>query len=406
MKIYRNIKLSIKALLVNKTRTYFSIAGMAVGIAAVTVTVAIGESAKQKALDPIKAMGTNVIVINAGKFTEVFGRAREVTNVTTLKLQDVSVLHKNNSIEKISPFQERLLPVKYQGRSTNSLIQGVSTEYPSIRNYTLNQGEFFTDDQNKMSERLAVLGSQTANNLFKNENPLDKIIYINNIPFTVIGSLNPKGSTSEMGNIDNVVMIPVKTILRRVLNIDYLAKIYLQVREIDHMDITESYITEQLKATHQLKRENEKDDFTIINQLNAIHMSEETSNSFNILILGVAVISLIIGGSGILTVMILSVRERITEIGLRISVGARKRNIVFQFMYESLILGFAGGLTGTILGYLISLVLNKFTDWTTTVSMQALLTSIGFSMIVGLIFGVFPALRAAKSDPINALKAE
>jgi putative ABC transport system permease protein len=379
---------------------------MAVGIAAVTVTVAIGESAKQKALDPIKAMGTNVIVINAGKFTEVFGRAREVTNVTTLKLQDVSVLHKNNSIEKISPFQERLLPVKYQGRSTNSLIQGVSTEYPSIRNYTLNQGEFFTDDQNKMSERLAVLGSQTANNLFKNENPLDKIIYINNIPFTVIGSLNPKGSTSEMGNIDNVVMIPVKTILRRVLNIDYLAKIYLQVREIDHMDITESYITEQLKATHQLKRENEKDDFTIINQLNAIHMSEETSNSFNILILGVAVISLIIGGSGILTVMILSVRERITEIGLRISVGARKRNIVFQFMYESLILGFAGGLTGTILGYLISLVLNKFTDWTTTVSMQALLTSIGFSMIVGLIFGVFPALRAAKSDPINALKAE
>lgn len=393
-------------MLVNKTRTYFSIAGMAVGIAAVTVTVAIGESAKQKALDPIKAMGTNVIVINAGKFTEVFGRAREVTNVTTLKLQDVSVLHKNNSIEKISPFQERLLPVKYQGRSTNSLIQGVSTEYPSIRNYTLNQGEFFTDDQNKMSERLAVLGSQTANNLFKNENPLDKIIYINNIPFTVIGSLNPKGSTSEMGNIDNVVMIPVKTILRRVLNIDYLAKIYLQVREIDHMDITESYITEQLKATHQLKRENEKDDFTIINQLNAIHMSEETSNSFNILILGVAVISLIIGGSGILTVMILSVRERITEIGLRISVGARKRNIVFQFMYESLILGFAGGLTGTILGYLISLVLNKFTDWTTTVSMQALLTSIGFSMIVGLIFGVFPALRAAKSDPINALKAE
>jgi len=379
---------------------------MAVGIAAVTVTVAIGESAKQKALEPIKAMGTNVIVINAGKFTEVFGRAREVNNVTTLKLQDVSVLLNNTSIEKISPFQERLLPVKYQGRTTNSLIQGVSVEYPSIRNYTLNQGEFLTEDHNKLSERVAVLGSQTADNLFKNENPLDKIIYINNIPFTVIGSLSPKGSTSEMGNIDNVVMIPVKTLLRRVLNIDYLAKIYLQVHEIDHMDITESYIIEQLKANHHLKSRDEKDDFTIINQLNAIRLSEETSNSFNILILGVAVISLIIGGSGILTVMILSVRERITEIGLRIAVGAKKSNIVFQFIYESILLGFAGGLTGTITGYLISLTLNKFTDWTTTVSMRALLISIGFSMIVGLIFGVFPALRAAKSDPIKALKAE
>jgi len=393
-------------MLVNRTRTYFSIAGMAIGIAAVVVTVAIGESAKQQALAPIKAMGTNVIVINAGKFTKVFGRAREVTNVTSLKLSDANALNKNSFIEKGSPFQESMLPVKYRGTITSSLIQGVSAEYYSIRNYSIKQGRFFTKEQNIMSEKVAVLGSQLDEKLFKNENPKGKTIYINKIPFTVIGVLNPKGSSSEMGNIDNVVMIPVKTLLRRVLNIDYLSKIYLQVDEMKNMDNTEGYIIEKLRVNHRLNSLNKKNDFSIVNQLNAIRASKETSNTFNYLIFGIATISLIIGGAGILTVMILSVRERINEIGLRIAVGARKRNIVFQFMSESLILGCAGGVTGLISGFLTSFILNEFTEWSTVVSMQAALTAILFSIIIGLVFGVFPALKAANLDPIQALAAE
>lgn len=406
MKIYRNIKLSLKALVINKTRTYFSIAGMAVGIAAVIVTVAIGESAKQKALAPIKAMGTNVIVVNAGKLTEVFGREREVTRVTTLKLSDVNALGINANIEKISPLQEYSLSVKYAGIMTTSLVQGVSSEYSSMRNYTINQGDFFTDEQNLFSEKVAVLGSQSVERLFKDENPVGKTIYINTIPFEVIGVLDPKGSTTEMGNIDNVVMIPVNTLLRRVLNIDYISKIYMQVNKIENMDITESFIIDQLRENHNLNSRNKNNDFSIVNQLNALRTSRETSSTFNILILGVAIISLIIGGAGILTVMILSVRERIREIGLRIAVGARKRNIVFQFMSESLMLGCAGGMLGLMLGYIVSLILNQFTDWSTKVSMQAVLVSLLFSIITGLIFGVFPALKAAKLDPIKALESE
>ncbi len=406
MKAFRNIGLSVKALFLNKSRTYLSIAGMAVGIAAVMITMAIGEGAKRKALEPIKAMGANVIVVNAGKYTETFGRKRQIDNVTTLKLSDSESLSICNHVSSISAFQEKQLPIKFGNLATSSLVQGVMPEYPAMRNYTLRAGDFFTKNQNNSSERVAVLGSIAADNIFKNEDPVNKTIYINKIPFKVIGVLNLKGTVNEMGNIDNVVMIPVKTILRRVLNIDYVGKVYLQIDEMANMDKTEKFVIEQLRANHKLNELEKKNDFTIVNQLNTIRATEETSRMFNILILGVAGISLIIGGVGILAVMILSVRERIKEIGLRISVGARKKNIVFQFLFESFMLGSAGGVGGILVGFTAAWILNEFSDWTTYISAYVVVVSILFSMITGLIFGVIPAQRAAKLDPIESLRAE
>lgn len=406
MKFYRNIKLSIKALLLNRSRTIFSILGMAVGIAAVIVTVAIGEGAKQKALKPIKAMGTNVLLVNSGKVKEVFGRKKQISNVTTLKLVDVDLLSEIEGIEYISPFQEQSLKVKYQNVITSSLIQGVSAGYPEIRNYSLKTGRIFTNIENKKADKVAVIGSDAAHSLFRNEDPINKTILINKIPFKVIGILNAKGLGAELGNIDNIVMVPVKTALRRLFNLDYLNKIYIGVDKLENLKMVGKEAAEILRISHNLNLRDKENDFTLINQINEINASEETASGFNVLIIGVAVISLIIGGIGILAVMILSVKERINEIGLRKSVGAKNNNITIQFLSEALLLGFAGGLLGIFIGSSTAFILNIISEWNTYISMQAILISFVFSMLTALIFGVFPARKASRLNPIEALRTE
>lgn len=406
MKFYRNLKLSVTALLNNRSRTVFSIIGMAIGIAAVIVTVAIGEAAKEKAMVPIKAMGTNVINVNAGKFTEVLGRARSVSNVTSLSLQDYTDIKQIECIQQASAFQEAMLSVKHNTTAAKSLIQGVNTSYPDIRNYTLSSGTFFNKVQNQKSEKVAILGSQASEILFPNQNAIGKTIFINRIPFSVIGTLMPKGSEAEIGNIDNVIMVPINTLMRRVLNVDYLSKIYVQAKNMSDMGEIDNELRGLLRANHELNLYNKKDDFTIVNQANAIKTAEETNATFNYLIFGVAAVSLIIGGAGILAVMILSVRERINEIGLRISIGARKWHIVIQFLSESFMLGISGGFLGIIIGYTTATLMNTYSSWQTLVSIDSIVISFGFSIFIGLFFGVFPAMRAASFDPIKALKSD
>jgi putative ABC transport system permease protein len=406
MKLYRNIKLSIKALLLNRSRTVFSVLGMAVGIAAVIVTVAIGDGARQKALEPIKAMGTNVMIVNSGKLKEVFGRKKQVSNVTTLKLEDAEILSEIEGIEQISPFQQQSLNVKYQDNTISSLIQGVSKEFPELRDYNFRSGRVFTEREALKAEKVAIIGADAVNTLFPNEDPLNKTIFINKNPFRVIGVLQPKGLDSELGNIDNVVMVPIKTALRRLFNLDYLFQIHISVDELENLSKIENEVVSMLRENHRLNKYNKEDDFTIVNQLNAIKASEETSKGFNTLTIGVASISLIIGGIGILAVMILSVRERINEIGLRKSVGAKNFNIIIQFLSEALLLGITGGLLGALLGIIVALLLNSLSDWNTFISWQAIMVSFGFSILTALIFGVFPARQAARLDPIEALRTE
>jgi len=407
MKIYKNIKLSWKALFLNKSRTIFAIIGISVGITAVMVMVAIGNGAKREIDNQFAKMGINLIIINSGKVDKVFGRTQQTNRVTTLKQKDVQAIKEQcRNIEQVMPSIDGTLKLKYDGISTMTLVYGVTSAFPEVNNFPVKTGRFFTDIENKLSKRVVVLGEEVRKNLFYDKDPIGETIRIDKIPFEVIGVLTSKGVSPDGANLDNKVIIPIKTAQRRVFNVNYLNQVYVKVSDQNYMHIAEKEIESLLRERHRLNIRDKKNDFTLNNQLNAIKTQKESIETFNWLIIGVAGISLLVGGIGVLAVMLLSVKDRTGEIGLRLSIGARKRDIIWQFLSESLLLGFSGGTVGIVLGLIIAWIIGITTSWQTYITLISVLVSVLFSISIGLIFGVFPARRAANLDPIVALQKE
>jgi len=391
----------------NKSRTSFAIIGLSIGITTVLVMVSIGNGAKKKMTEQFEKMGANMIVVNSGKMSKVIGRQQQVSLVTTLILKDADAIGEECPfVEKVLPTADAYVKVRYGDAATMSMVQGVSSDYPEVKNFPVKEGRFFTSKEDKLSKRVAVLGSQVQTNLFGDRDPIGETIFIRNIPFEVIGTLTPKGVSADGANEDKVVVIPIQTSLRRVLNRDYLNRIFVQARNKEVMHSAESEIESLLRKRHKLNARNKENDFTLDNKLNAMNAEKESSRMFTWLIVGVGGISLLVGGIGVLAVMLLSIRERTSEIGLRISVGARKKDIVWQFLSEASILGVTGGLVGVVAGLLIAWIVGATTQWSTHISVDSVLFAVVFSMTIGLIFGVFPALKAAKLDPIQALQKE
>ena len=286
-------------------------------------------------------------------------------------------------------------------------MRGTTADYERIRSFPTVEGRYFTPEENRAGMRLAVIGARVRDRMFPDENPVRRTVRIGRIPFEIIGVLETKGASVTGGTDEDAqVLIPVNTAGRRVFNRDYLGMIYLEVADPEMMDEAAGEVAAILRDRHRLNRQNKPDDFTIQNQNVVLAAELEAVSSFRFMITGMGAVALVVGGVGILSIMLLSVRERRSEIGLRVAVGARRRDIRLQFLVEALSLSGAGGIAGLALGIAAAWVVATFTQWSPIVTIPSVIVAVLSALTVGVLFGVYPALQAASWDPIEALRTE
>jgi putative ABC transport system permease protein len=409
MKLLRNVVLSRKALWRHRTRTALALGGTAVGVAAVLAMSAIGEGAKREVVTRIGALGRNLLVVSAGPQERVPGRPviRGAT-VQTLTVADAAaILDQSSLIARAAPSQDRGAQINLGDRSTTATIRGTTPDYEVIRDFPAADGRWFTEEESRAGMRVAVIGERVRDRMFGDEEAVGRTVRIGRVPFEVVGVLEAKGvSVSGGTDEDAQVVVPINTALRRVFNLDYLNLIYLEVVDPSLMEAAESEVAAILRDRHRLNRQHKADDFRIQNQKLVLEAELETVASFRFMITGMGAIALVVGGVGILSIMLLSVRDRRSEIGLRVATGARRRDIRTQFLLEALTLGGTGGVVGLALGLAASWVVGRFTEWSAVVTAPAVLVALGSALSVGVVFGVYPAHRAASWDPIEALRTE
>jgi putative ABC transport system permease protein len=406
MKVIKGTKIALKTLGAHKMRTALAVIGIVIGVSAVVLMVAIGRGAQESVLKKIQGLGTNLIIVTAGKVRIIAGRPRQTGNTTSLTVRDAEALaSESGAIASAAAFQGKKYLVKYSDASTNTIVSGTTPDFPDIRNFRPVLGRFFTDDEVKASMRVAILGKTVVRNLFEERAAIGETIRINNVPFEVIGVLEEKGVNAIGQDDDDQILIPITTVMHRLMNVIYVNNIYIAARDVSLMDKAVSDIGAILRERHHLKP-GKDDDFSIQNQMDILRAEQETSETFTMLLGGIAAISLLVGGVGIFAIMIISIKERTREIGLRRALGARKKDILLQFLMEALVLSLAGGIIGAVLGVLGSHIVGWTTELPTSVSVLSVVVAFLFSAAIGLFFGIYPAKKAAEFDPIHALRSE
>jgi len=398
--------IALTALKSNKTRFFLASLGIMIGIAAVIVMVAIGKGSHHEVMNVIAKMGENLLTINAGEMKRRGGRLRLAGNVTTLNLRDVDYLSQEVSgLTLVAPFEIKEMKVKYLQVLTATNVAGSTPEFLKTRNYQIASGEMFNERDQKLRAKVAVVGNTVIKNMFGEDDPLGKTVRINAIPFKVIGVFEGKGLDSDGVDQDDILLIPITSMLRRLLNQNYISIIYAKADSRENIDRVALKIKTLLRDRHKISDDAE-DDFTIISQLDLENLKAETSELFTRLIVGVAAISLVVGGIGILAVMLISVKERTREIGVRRAVGATKGDIVGQFLFESILIGLFGGCSGVVLGVGITLGITAWGIGNLVLDMQSIYISTGVCTAIGIMFGLFPAIKASRLDPMVALTVE
>jgi putative ABC transport system permease protein len=396
------LKEAFRSLLSNKLRSGLTILGIIIGITAIIAMLSIGEGAKRQLAQSVENLGSNQLnvlpgFIQPGRGIVSAGRG----TAQSLKMRDVDVIKKIEGVKAVSPeISRRFQVISSSGKNTNVLVIGVTPEYLLVRNSKVEKGYFFKEND---LNRFAVLGPTVAEDLFGEEDPIGKTIRINKINFKVIGVLEAKGSVGFI-NADEVVLIPL-LVMQKILNgSEYLSLIAVQAESSELVDKVKDDITNALLKEHKVSPENQ--DFSVIAAQQFLNTFNALINTMTIFLSSIAAISLVVGGIGIMNMMLTSVTERTKEIGLRKAIGAKKKEILMQFLIESVILTLIGGIFGIILGSLISIGVSKFANITSEVSLYSIFLSLTFSSLVGIIFGYWPAKKAADLDPIVALRYE
>ena len=410
---YQNLfKIAIRAIAANKMRSFLTALGIIIGIAAVITMLAIGQGSKASIKANIAEMGSNMIMISPGADMRS-GVRQDASSMETLKQADYqSIKDECNYISAISPTVNSSGQWIYGNNNTQSSIYGVNQDYLSIRQLKVADGEMFTDTDIKAASKVCILGQTVVDYLFPDgSDPIGKVVRFNSIPFRVIGVLKKKGYNSMGMDQDDLVLAPYTTVMKRIMAQTYLGGIVCSAITEEASQPAQDQITEILRRNHKLKdatdtTEADEDDFNIRSQEEISSMMNSTMSTITILLGSVAGISLLVGGIGIMNIMYVSVTERTREIGLRMSVGARGIDILNQFLIEAILLSVTGGIIGVILGVSLSLSLNYFFHIATQIEPWSIIMTFAVCTFTGVFFGWYPAKKAARLDPIEAIRYE
>lgn len=413
--IRTNITLAFKSLLAQKTRSILTILGISIGIAVVITILAAGRGLDRFIMAQLETFGTDTLSIEvkipstgAASTENAFGQSSGVT-ITTLNDQDIKDVEKHPNIVAAYGWVIGQGVVSYQGQTKTVTLTGQGYNTPEVEKFLLSEGRMFAKEEEDSLAQVAVLGASVKESLFGNDTAAGKTIHIKGKPFKVVGVAAKRGATFGF-DMDGMITLPTKTMQKRILGIDYVRSIMAKMKDSNLSKQTVEELGATIRENHDIT-DPDKDDFTINTMAEAISILGSVVSGITFLLVALVCISLVVGGVGIMNIMYVSVSERVFEIGLRKALGAKSKDILWQFLFESITLTFIGGVVGVIIGALLALVVyfvataNNF-NWVYSIPVFSIILSVGFSAVIGLVFGLYPARKAAKLNPIEALRKE
>jgi len=406
--LFASLRIALRALLVNKMRSALTMLGIIIGVGAVIAMIAVGEGAKRRIAEQIASMGSNLLIVLSGSSTSG-GIRFGMGTVPTLTVDDAKAIGTEvPAVKYVSPNLTGIAQVVYGNQNWSTVINGTTPEVLDIRDWPLASGRPFTQQDVDGATKVCLLGKTVVDNLFGGIDPIGQIVRIKKVPFTVMGVLASKGQSTWGQDQDDTIFVPLTTAQKRLFGMQFpgmVRAIAVQAKEPEMMKEAEDQITELLRQRHHIQP-NQENDFSVRNLTEVMSSAEQSARVMSLLLGAIASISLIVGGIGIMNIMLVSVTERTREIGIRIAVGAKGRDILLQFLIESLVLSLVGGTLGIGIGIAGTLILAAFTQWPVLYSIKAILLAFFFAGSVGVFFGFYPARKASLLNPIEALHYE